>query len=105
MNEPFEGFWNRLKMFVENVEVNDAMSEEEKGMILHTCKEKMKVKNLAHPDVSGSVAFAKWIGERMIADSWFRYGTQGGKWYVHTKGHLTTEELYAEFEKTKANVG
>lgn len=33
-NEPFEGFWDRLKMFMENVEVSDAMSEEEKSMIL-----------------------------------------------------------------------
>ena len=53
MNEPFEGFWNRLKTFVENVQVNDAMSEEEKGMILHTCNEQTNVKNLVQPDVSG----------------------------------------------------
>ena len=52
MNEPFEGFWNRLKTFVENVQVNDAMSEEEKGMILHTCNEQTNVKNLVQPDVS-----------------------------------------------------
>lgn len=30
-----KGFWNRLKTFVEKVQVSDAMSEEEKGMILH----------------------------------------------------------------------
>lgn len=53
MNEPFEGFWNRLKTFVENVQVNDAMSEEEKGMILHTCNEQTNVKNLVQPDVRG----------------------------------------------------
>ena len=28
---------------------------------------------LPQGDVSGSVAFAKWIGERMNADSWFKY--------------------------------
>jgi hypothetical protein len=36
-----KGFWNRLKMFVENVQVNDAMSEEEKGMILYNCELKL----------------------------------------------------------------
>ena len=30
-------FWRRLKMFVEDVKVNDPMSEEEKGMILNMC--------------------------------------------------------------------
>ena len=37
--EPFKGFWNRLEMFVSNVQVNDMMSEEEKGMILSVCKQ------------------------------------------------------------------
>ena len=55
MNEPFEGFWNRLNSFVANVEVNDAMSEEEKCMILSVCNDQTKVKNLAQPDVSGSL--------------------------------------------------
>ncbi len=31
-------FWRRLEMFVENVTVNDAMSEEEKEYILKTAK-------------------------------------------------------------------
>ena len=30
-------FWERLKKFIDNVEVNDPMSEEEKGMILNIC--------------------------------------------------------------------
>ena len=30
-------FWNRLKLFVTKVEVNDAMSEEEKDYILRMC--------------------------------------------------------------------
>lgn len=30
-------FFDRLKSFVSNVQVNDMMSEEEKGMILHVC--------------------------------------------------------------------
>jgi hypothetical protein len=34
----FDGFWRRLLMFVENVQVNDMMSEEEKGMIINICK-------------------------------------------------------------------
>lgn len=33
-----KSFWKRLEMFVSNVDVNDAMSEEEKEMILRTCK-------------------------------------------------------------------
>ena len=36
--EPFIGFWSRLHSFVENVRVNDPMSEEEKEMILQVCK-------------------------------------------------------------------
>ena len=31
-------FWTRLKGFVEDVQVNDPASEEEKGMIVHVCK-------------------------------------------------------------------
>ena len=31
-------FWKRLEMFVENVQVNDMPSEEEKEMILNVCK-------------------------------------------------------------------
>lgn len=53
MNEPFKGFWNRLHSFVANVEVNDAMSEEEKCMILSVCN--TEVKNLAQPDVIKSL--------------------------------------------------
>ena len=34
-------FWKRLEMFIENVQVNDAMSEEEKDMILRVAKEQM----------------------------------------------------------------
>ena len=34
----FAGFWERLLKFVENVQVNDQMSEEEKGMIINICK-------------------------------------------------------------------
>lgn len=37
-----ESFWIRLKDFVHNVQVNDAMSQEEKDMILNICKEKIK---------------------------------------------------------------
>jgi len=37
LNEPFPGFWKRLKSFVSNVQVNDPMSEEEKEMIIHVC--------------------------------------------------------------------
>lgn len=70
MNEPFEGFWNRLKMFVENVEVNDMASEEEKVMILHICNEQTKVKNLVKPVVSGSLTPVKCevCGERFLTN-------------------------------------
>lgn len=35
-------FWERLKSFVENVQVNDLMSEEEKQMILNNCEKKIE---------------------------------------------------------------
>ena len=35
---PFEGFWKRLLMFVENIEVSDCASEEEKEMIINISK-------------------------------------------------------------------
>ena len=40
-NEPFPGFWARLYDFVENIEVCDAMSDEEKHMILNVCRNRM----------------------------------------------------------------
>lgn len=40
--EPFDGFYKRLLMFVENVQVNDQMSEEEKDMIIAVCKRNIK---------------------------------------------------------------
>ena len=47
--------------------------------------------NKSHQDaVSGSVAFVKWIEEKMCRDNWFRYDDKVGKWYVYLKGHLTT---------------
>jgi hypothetical protein len=38
----FNGFWKRLELFMENVNVNDIMSEEEKEMILSVCKRNIK---------------------------------------------------------------
>lgn len=40
-SEEQESFWKRLIMFVENVQVNDPMSEEEKEMILNVAKGKL----------------------------------------------------------------
>lgn len=37
MNLKKTNFFKRLKLFVENVQVNDAMSEEEKDFILRAC--------------------------------------------------------------------
>jgi len=45
-------FWKRLEMFVENVQVNDAMSEEEKEMIIRIAQSEQKL-NIAN--VSGSL--------------------------------------------------
>ena len=36
------GFWERLEDFVENVQVADPASHEEKEMILSVCKEKIE---------------------------------------------------------------
>ena len=38
-NTLFDGFWERLEMFVKDVKVNDPMSDEEKEMILRICKQ------------------------------------------------------------------
>ena len=41
------GFWKRLKSFIEGVQVNCAMDEEEKDMILHVCNLKLnELKNV-----------------------------------------------------------
>jgi hypothetical protein len=63
-------------------------------MSTENSSEKDEAKALSQIAVSGSVAFAKWIGEKMCRDNWFRYDDKVGKWYVYLKGHLTTEELY-----------
>lgn len=34
-------FWNRLKSFISNVQVNDPMSEEEKNMIIYVCNNQL----------------------------------------------------------------
>ena len=53
---------------------------------------KKEFKSPLGSDVSDSVAFARWIGERMQSDKWFSY--DGGRWYVYLEGHLTTEKLH-----------
>ena len=47
-------FWERLKAFVSEVQVNDMPGEEEKGMILHQCDEQIKIIS-SSPDVMRSV--------------------------------------------------
>ena len=37
-----QSFWKRLLTFISNVEVNDAMSEEEKEMIIIVCNNKLE---------------------------------------------------------------
>ena len=51
-------FWERLEMFISNVEVNDPMSEEEKQMIISVCK-------------SPTIEINRWIpvSERLPEDS------------------------------------
>jgi hypothetical protein len=78
----------KIKKYFENDFLERAEAErnnEASGLHLH--------------NVSGSVLFADWIAKKMQADSWFRY--RGGSWYIHTVGHLTTEELYAYYLKVK----
>lgn len=36
-------FWDRLENFMSNVQVNDAMSEEERQMIIHVCNEQQQL--------------------------------------------------------------
>ena len=36
-------FWKRLYLFIENVQVNDPMSEEEKKVIIDVCKQKLNI--------------------------------------------------------------
>ena len=60
-------------------------------------------KALSQDAVSSSVGFAKWIGENMCRDNWFKYDNKVGRWYVYLKGHLTTEELYELYLTTDPN--
>lgn len=53
-------FWKRLEMFVNNVQVNDPMSEEEKEMILHTCKKQLNLLSLIAIVLLGTIAFAEY---------------------------------------------
>jgi len=69
MNEPFEGFWKRLKAFMNNVEVGDMAGEEEKEMILHTCEGQMKVNNFDKPDVSRQVCAVMNCGKEICKKS------------------------------------
>ena len=41
-----------------------------------------------------AIKFADWIGQKTINDSWFKYSKTWNKWYLHTKGHLTSKELF-----------
>lgn len=38
----YASFWKRLLSFISNVQVNDAMSEEEKEMIILVCNKKLE---------------------------------------------------------------
>ncbi len=48
-----------------------------------------------------AIAFAEWIGERMNVDKWFKYDAKLNGWYIHTKGNLTTEQLYNMYQNEK----
>ena len=52
MKEPFPGFYKRLKSFVSNVQVNDAMSEEEKYMIIKRTRKKKLLQENKKPTFS-----------------------------------------------------
>lgn len=45
------------------------------------------------------INFAKWIGQKQEADSWFKYNAKADKWYIHTVGHITTKALYRLYLK------
>jgi hypothetical protein len=45
--------------------------------------------------------FVEWLGNKMANDSWFWYDNKHKKWFWHTKGHLTTNEVYQEYLKIK----
>jgi len=39
---PFDGFWERLKSFIADIETSDCPGEEEKEMILSVCEQQLK---------------------------------------------------------------
>jgi len=48
-----------------------------------------------------AINFAKWIAEKMANDSWFRFSDKWDKWYIHTVGWLTHEELFEYYSNNK----
>ena len=84
-------FWERLKLFVQNVQVNDQMSEEEQGYILRTARRnieaQMKVNKISSSAVlavslpSGLDIVSKskeYEGGTEIKDRYRRIGFQDG---------------------------
>ncbi len=57
MNLKKANFFKRLEMFVENVQVNDPMSEEEKDFILHVSKTEQEQKLCIYDATYGSIFF------------------------------------------------
>ncbi len=69
-----KSFWLRLQSFVENVQVNDAMIEEEKNFILSQCKSKVSE--------SGTEITVTWLQDC----DYFQY-TNGVSWSKDKDGN------------------
>ena len=60
-------FWKRLEMFAKDVQVNDAMSEEEKEMIVRIAQDQQKL-NIASVSGKRPCTCSEEITDQMIAD-------------------------------------
>jgi len=72
MNQQPKNFWQRLKAFIENVEVRDQPGEEEKQMILSVCEGYTKQppnasiisETMGKLSVLDAAKFSEWVAER-----------------------------------------
>lgn len=53
-------FWHRLRLFIKEVQVNDAMSEEEKDVILRVSNEQGNFKGVTREELEAALSLIGW---------------------------------------------
>ena len=75
-------FWKRLKLFVQNVQVNDQMSEEEQGYILRTAERnieaQMEVNKISSNSVLAESCFCGDCGKELTMMTYGKYQCNNG---------------------------